>query len=282
VKRLFITGIRGFIGSALARSLRANGWTVSGSSSRAAAGVSTIDLGQPFDAACFEGIDAVIHCAYRLGQGTFEANVEGTRAIAQAAAERGVSTQLFVSSFSAHPDAKSEYGRSKLELEQFFSSIGQISIRPGLVIGNGGLYAKLSATVARLPVVAVPAGATPYVGVGELVMATSSILDGRLPGIHRLFHDERVTMSEIVRTIAAVKKKRRIVVPVPLGPSVTAAKALAVASSRFGSVAESLEGLLMSQSFPMTSDLARFGALQSMRGSIEAAEAERVSLEAPC
>jgi nucleoside-diphosphate-sugar epimerase len=280
--RVFITGITGFIGKALAARFEQTGWSVVGSSTgRTASNAHTIALGDPFDGSIFMGADVVIHCAYAFGKGAFEVNTAGTRAVAEAARQAGVQHQLFVSSFSADPRATSDYGRSKLQLEDYFTRLGYCSVRPGLVIGNGGLYAKLSAVVAKFPVVPVPAATTPVIGAAELAESIHLLCEQRARGVVRLFHQERASLQEIVRQIARAQKRRRLIIPIPLGPVSTMARVGSRLLPQLHSTAESLAGLAASQSFVAESDLARLVTPRSLESIVREAEIH-FDPEKPC
>jgi len=147
-----ITGIRGFLGSALARSFFHEGDTVCGTSSRGAGTVSALPseikiarlaLGDAVSFQMFEEIDYVIHCAHDFSPGAFEQNVEGTKRIFEAAKSSGVPLQAFVSSYSATPSSVTEYGRAKFKLESLFEENAGIVLKPGLVLGSGGLGGRM-------------------------------------------------------------------------------------------------------------------------------------------
>src|ERR1700723_1472322 len=97
--RIFITGIGGFLGSALAEHLAARGHEVRGSRR------SEMQLGGPFEASVFAGMEVVIHCAHDFTPGARRKNVDGTRAWFDAAAAQGARLQVLLSSYSARPDA---------------------------------------------------------------------------------------------------------------------------------------------------------------------------------
>ena len=152
---LFITGIHGFLGSAMAEHFRRRGHTVTGSARNSSEGVVALRIGEPFDPAVFRGSDVVIHAAHDFTAGAKEKNIRGTRAWFEAAAG---ARQVFFSSYSARPDAASEYGATKYAIEKMFLDAGQAVVRPGLVIGDGGLFAKQRAALRKTPIVPLIAG----------------------------------------------------------------------------------------------------------------------------
>jgi NADH dehydrogenase len=213
--KIFIAGIGGFLGRALEGRLAADGHSVSGSRRAQMA------LGKPFDPSVFAGSDCVIYCAHEFAPGAQQTNVQGTRAWLHAAQASGAGQHVFLSSYSALPDAESEYGRTKYEIEQMFLDSGHTVLRPGLVMGDGGLFQRQRAALLRLPIV-------PMIGGGNQRLATIRLQDfleaavvviesGRT-GAFTLFEEPQPTYREFVGDIkkAAGQPVRVISVPVSL------------------------------------------------------------------
>jgi nucleoside-diphosphate-sugar epimerase len=226
---IFITAIGGFLGSSLAAGLARRGHRVKGSihSSRAAGtpDVVRLTLDEPFDAAVFAGCDAVVHGAHDFTKGAYERNVRGTIAWAEAATEAGVARQLFIGSPSAQPNAPSEYGRVKYTLEQWFLdrwfvNAGHLVVRPGLVIGSGGLFARQRAALLRTPVVPlIGGGAQPtlVIGIDHFVEAVARIIETGTPREASLFYDDCPPMRRFVTAVKQAAGQRGIVVTIPSG-----------------------------------------------------------------
>jgi NADH dehydrogenase len=183
---VFITGVRGFIGSSLACHLTAQGHEVYGSTSRnhpveklaQVPNLTTLDLRDPVLPETLEAVDAVFHCAHDFSAGQ-RVNHDGTVAVARGADRFGVKRQVFVSSHSARPDAVSEYGRSKYALEQFFLEQKQLVVRPGLVAGGGGLFGRMIDRLLKARVVPLIAGGrdqVALVGVEDLCEAVCEVV----------------------------------------------------------------------------------------------------------
>ncbi len=149
--KVFITGIHGFIASHLSVFLRDQGYQVYGSTSRRSEPpdrqsipekIYYHKLGEGFEGSMFAGMDVVIHCAHDFQKGALRRNIEGTLALAEAANHQQVSKQIFVSSLSARPDAQTEYGKAKYTIEQDFKKNNGIIVRPGTVLGSGGIFGR--------------------------------------------------------------------------------------------------------------------------------------------
>ncbi|MCE5230107.1 NAD-dependent epimerase/dehydratase family protein [bacterium] len=111
------------------------------------------------------GIEAVIHCAATTSQSapdealSRKVNVEGTRALYEAARAAGVKRWIQISSMSAHPGSTTVYGRTKLAADEYLRAQTGLPawtiLRPSLIYGPGsrGLVAKTVQLLQKLPVV---------------------------------------------------------------------------------------------------------------------------------
>ena len=225
--KVFITGINGFIGSALARSLLQRGHEVVGSVSDekklpSAAAHSTnsyvVRMNEEFDPQIFQGVETLVHCAFDLRKGKSLTNIEGTKKIVQAATDKGVKWQIYIGSYSAHDKATSEYGRTKLELEKFFLSLGQTVVKPGLVIGNGGIFLKMSSFARKyraVPLIDGGKGKLTIVSISDLTTSLVQLIEHPRPGCFRLYNDEQVTFKELMVQLKRVGGLKTLLVPVP-------------------------------------------------------------------
>jgi len=226
VKTALITGVNGFVGSHLAGDFARRGWRVVGTTSNTA-GLETkipgtdrkwiLHLAAQVTGEIFDGVDAVVHCAYELRPQKMEQNVSGTQRIAEAAAEAGVTHQLFISSTSAHAAAASGYGKTKFKLQEYFLARGHAVVRPGLIIGPGGMFQRLVRTL-KLPVVPLPDGGrdkVSVVGVVDFQTALATVIDARRSGLFNLFNPDPATLRELFASIRAASGSRALLLPFP-------------------------------------------------------------------
>jgi len=157
--KVFITGVNGFLAGKLAAHLSRAGHQVRGSS-RTASALSNgrvWSLADPPDPSLFEGSEVLIHAAHDPGPGSLHRNVDGTLALANAARRAGVGRQIFLSALSAADDSDSEYGRAKRAVERVFLERDTV-VRPGLVIGTGGMFARVQQMVRESSWIPLPEG----------------------------------------------------------------------------------------------------------------------------
>jgi nucleoside-diphosphate-sugar epimerase len=214
-----------------------------------------MQLGQPFDAAVFAGTDAVIHCAHDFIPGARRKNVDGTRAWFDAAGAQGVRLQVFLSSFSARPGADSEYGQTKFEIEPMFRTV----LRPGLVMGEGGVYQKQRAALLRMPVVPVIGDGlqpTAVIGVGHFLDAATIVIEEERTGAFNLFYEKQPSYRELVCGIKAEAGQRTIFLPIPAGLALALARAAEALHMPVPVKPGQIRALMGNRSAPWRSDLA--------------------------
>jgi nucleoside-diphosphate-sugar epimerase len=234
---IFITGVSGYLGGGLATYLTDQGHTVAGSSRRSPA---TPD-----------GADVVIHAAHDF---TRDVNIKLTRSAFASAKACGVKRQIFLSSYSARADAESEYGRTKYQLEQTFLDAGETVLRLGLVIGNGGLFAKQRNAILRSPVIPIIGGGalpTAVIGIQHFLDATAVILKNGKAGEYGLFYDERPTLREFIRAI----KPTAVFLPLPAGIAVTLVRIAKLLQLGLPVDPDQIKALTRNQTAPWQSDL---------------------------
>jgi len=232
--RVFLTGITGFLGSNLARHWRERGHAVSGAAPDVGDGAGLIryTLGNPLEPSLLGGVDVVVHGAYDAAA-SYSTNYDGTTLIYETAREAAVSRQIFISSYSARPDAASEYGKLKYALEQFFLAQAQSVVRPGLVIGNGGLFGRNMRKILASPVMPLLDGGRdqlPLIGIRDFTAAMTAVLEGERRGAFNLFDPSLVTMRTLVRTVNTAAGHRALYLPI----SASLAEASLSVCERFG------------------------------------------------
>jgi dTDP-4-dehydrorhamnose reductase len=196
MQRLLVTGGCGYLGRELVRRAPAQGWDVRATwferAPRDDAEWVQADL-RDVEAArrAVAGVDAVIHTAYRQGEGEWEANVEGSVAVADAA--RGLrlvhlSSDVVFDGVRGRyreedaPAAVNSYGRSKAEAERLVQEIHDQAtiVRTSLIYGGAepGPQERLAAEGTRFFVDEIRSP----VQVGDLAEALLEVVMLEIPG----------------------------------------------------------------------------------------------------
>lgn len=178
-------------------------------------------LGRGLDAAAIAGAECAIHLAHDFGgAGGAEQTLAGILAAVRQLQQAGVRRQLLYSSYSAGPHAASLYGRTKSALEaQVLDMQDVIIVRPGLVLGAGGLFGRIR-TFARLsPLVPLPdggVGKVPVIEIGKLCDRTLRIAVDAAPlKVHNVFEPELISLRDIVLSAAREAGRSPWIIPVP-------------------------------------------------------------------
>ncbi|MCP3980588.1 MAG: NAD-dependent epimerase/dehydratase family protein [bacterium] len=221
-----VTGARGFLGSRLVRHLRGAGWRVLELRRDGAGGddAHPFTLDGPWPVEVLRGVDLLLHAAYDPRPVEWDdirrVNVEGSRALFDAAVAAGVRNAVHVSTMSSFEGCRSLYGRAKLDTERLAAERGFRVVRPGLVYGRdaGGTVGALTRLVRLSPLL-------PLVGSGrhELYLVHVEDLcrlivelgdaDGTEPVVAA--HERPLRFVEILRTLARAQGRRVLFLPVP-------------------------------------------------------------------
>ncbi len=236
-KTILISGANGFIGRALLDYFSAQGHHVIGlvRNTTAATESRVFDLREKtIPANLFDGVDVFIHAAYVKQTGkedTYTINVDGSLRLFDAAAKAGVKQLVFISSLAAHANALSVYGRQKFTIEQQLAARGCTVIRPGLVLGHGGLFASLSAHLEKsnkIPLVGGGAQPLQTVHISDLVHAVGAAVERNSKGVFTIAETPAISYRRFYEMLCETKNTKPFFIRVPYWVMKTA---IAVANS---------------------------------------------------
>jgi len=224
-----VTGSNGYVGSCVKGFLAGRGWDILEVTRAPKPGTrsTAFQLGSEVDPQAFEGVDALVHCAYDFKPLHWDdiraVNVLGTEKLFSAARAAGVKHLVCISTISAYQGCKSLYGKAKLEIEQVASTHGALALRPGLVYGTdaGGMFGKLTEQVKASSIV-------PLIGDGsqiqfllhheDLSSFVARHIEGEThgtPGILTAAHDQPWPFRKLLSAIARGLNKKVYFVPLP-------------------------------------------------------------------
>lgn len=203
-----ITGGSGFLGSAMRTYWEAQGHVVRD--------IGSLRLGDPVPDGLFHGGDCVVHAAHDFSSGADARNREGTIALFEAARAAGVSKQVFVSSYNARRDAPGVYGACKFAIEEAVAARGATIVRPGLVAGPGGMFARLARGLLRwrtAPVVDADSATVAVISLTDFLAAITNTIE-RPATPWNLFHPRLMSAREFARTVWSAQGLRGYTIPI--------------------------------------------------------------------
>jgi nucleoside-diphosphate-sugar epimerase len=270
--RIAITGGDGFIGSHLCRYLAARGH-------RIVALVEDPDRPQAaLPAACFryrfpddldlaalaEPFDVLVHGAFAAGGGPKGSalNLEAASYLLGLCRRGAVQRLVFLSSMSAHEGAESRYGRDKLAIERMLSPSRDLAIRPGFVIGNGGVFLRLAKSLAAMPFVPLFYGGRQPIHtifIEDLCTGVSSAIVEGLSGSLSIGEREPVTVEDFYREILHSLGKRKPFLRLPGLPALWLAQVCETLGMKLPMSSENLLGLKCLVRYDLADDLRRVG-----------------------
>ena len=269
MKTVLISGASGLIGGHLAAHLAVRGWTVIGTGRR-----STPAPGchhwyvRPFGTSWNDifkqhPVGAAVHCAYDPSPQSGDDGERATGGWIEEAAAAGVRRQILLSSISARADSCSRYGREKHRLEGRIAGRGRLVLRPGLVIGPGGLFGRMARIVQRFPVIPLIAGGRNrvyFTGIDALCRIMENCLAaGPGAGAWNVQQPEPTTMRELLKAVRRSLGVRRVFMPVPYPLALAASTALPGVAARAGVSRENVAGLKQNDVADLPSDYQSFG-----------------------
>lgn len=224
-----ITGANGFLGTTLKNHFLSKGWHVLAmvrSPAKYAPEPSVrymaYDLRQPVDKKILRGVDYLVHTAYvkqhSKGDKTFDINVDGAKSLLLASRANKIKKNIFISSMSSHAHAESVYGLQKLYIESLFSEKNDVNLRPGLIIGNGGLVKSLSQFIKSKHMVPVIGGGKQplqVVSVDNLACVIEKVLLSPISGTFTIAHPKVYAYKDFYKKLVSYLGVKVIFVPIP-------------------------------------------------------------------
>jgi len=274
--RFAVSGASGFIGSRLCAALLKKEKNVVALSRREPswlAGSKALwkkyDLTDELDAgALLGGVDVVIHCAHSQAPDEsaryLAQNVEGARRIKVAAEKAGVKQFVYISSISSHPAAESLYGRSKLSAERLMDPARDLIVRPGLVVGDGGIFARMSGSLAKTRIVPLFFGGAQViqpVWIEDLCSGIMIAVEKKMTGTLNIADPDGMSYRDFFRAIGRRMGVEPVFVPLPGAVALMCLKLTETLGIKLPVTSENLLGLKAMIKFESAPDLARLGIL---------------------
>lgn len=267
-----ITGANGFLGSTLTTYFLAKGWNVVGlvrnpkTEQKAGVVYRAYDITQPVAVDALAGVDYLVHAAYikfnNAQPDAFDINVEGAKQLLQASRQQSVKKNVFISSMSAHDAAESVYGKQKLAIEKLFNTSQDVSLRCGLIIGNGGIVREMVEFMRSKHLVPlIGGGKQPLqsVDVNDLCEVIDRCFEKPVHGVLTIAHPDVFTYRSFYERIARIFAIKVLFVPVPFWMLLAVAQLIETLRLPLGFGKDNVLGLKQLRSAKTTADLQKVG-----------------------
>lgn len=234
MRTVAISGVTGFVGRHLVHTFAEAEWKVIGLCRRPetqspsnSISFRHFDLSDP---SCgnlnLHGVDVLIHCAiepYRNRRKQSQsANVAGSKQLFDTARACGVKKIVFISSIAARAGTSSPYGRDKLHIEGLLDTNRDLVIRPGLVIGDGGMFRALYSSIRKFRIAPVFLGGLQPVytiGMHDFAGALYNLVEREKAGTYVIASRDPITMRSLYEQIARKAGVEVHLVPLPYHPT---------------------------------------------------------------
>jgi len=266
-----VTGASGFIGRHLVRHLAAAGRPVRafvrtpGAAPVAGTTEHRFVLPDGFEERDLAGLAAIVHGALvEYGPEHRDAdrvNREGCERLIAAARRQGARV-IFLSTLSAHEEARSHYGRSKLQLERLFDPERDCVLRLGLVLGDRGLFGSMVGLIRGARVIPLPDGGRQPIQtlwMGDLVQAVENVIAGGITGRYEVAAPEVHTMRDLYLAVMRGAGATPRLVSVPIGLVELGAATLEALRVRFPIRRENVLGLRALRAFETAGSMKALG-----------------------
>lgn len=267
-----ITGANGFLGSTLATYFLGKGWHVVGLVRKPADmpqdGIAyrQYDIAKPLGKDTLQGVDYIVHTAYvkysNKQPDAFATNLTGAKNLLQASRQHKVKKNVFISSMSAHDHAESVYGKQKLAIEKLFNTAQDISLRCGLIIGNGGIVQEMVAfmrTKHMVPLIGGGKQPLQSVDVHDLCTVVERCFEKPVQGVLTIAHPDVFTYRQFYEHIARTFAIKVVFVPVPFWALLGVAHVIETLRLPLGFGKDNVLGLKQLRSTKTKPDLQRLG-----------------------
>lgn len=252
---LIITGANGFLGKCFVEYFRKKQWVihafVHSFPEEMYDDVTYVEyrMEQEINEANFVNVDFLIHAAYlryEIDSRSDEINLEGTRKLVDVCNRKNIKI-AFLSSFSAHNDAVSHYGITKLRCEQLFDLNKDVVLKIAFIIGHKGILSEMINRMNNSSVFPLVGGGNQplqSVYISDLCEVVEKVfIQSELSGIFNIAHQKVVPMKLFYKELAERLGRKLTFIPIPISLLFLACKFFEALKIKIPVSSESVLGL---------------------------------------
>jgi uncharacterized protein YbjT (DUF2867 family) len=228
---VLVAGASGFVGRRLCPALEAAGHAVTAMTRNpqrydGAGRAVKADVGDPESLqSALAGADAAYYLVHSLDSPDFvETDAKAARNFGAAASGAGVQRIVYLGGLGDDDDALSPHLRSRREVERLLATGGVpvTTLRAGIIVGHGGISWEITRQlVEHLPAMITPRWVTTRtqpIAVDDVIHYLVGVIDNDATAgkVYEIGGQDVLQYVEMLRRVAAIEGRRRLIVPVPL------------------------------------------------------------------
>ena len=257
--KIIITGANGYLGNYFLNYFNKLGWQIKAFTHNtpinAIKDVEYINysLSENLNANDFKNVNYVIHSAYvryDKNKNADKINFEGTKKLVDLCDVLAI-PMIYLSSFSAHEQAVSHYGTSKIQCEKLFNLSKHAVLKIGFIIGKGGILGEMINRINTSKFFPLVGENKPLqsVYIDDLCIVLKEIIENTISGLFYVAHEKVVTMRRFYEDLAFKLDKKITFIPIPVNLLFLGCKFFETVGVQLPVSSESVLGLKKMRSF---------------------------------
>ena len=171
--------------------------------------------------------------------------------------------QIYISSYSAHEHAISDYGKSKYQIEQFFLENNEYSISPGLIIGKGGIFNKIAGFIDKFPIIVAPVSSkenqVPIVSIDKVCSVIFDVIQDNLVIKNYNIYSHMIKLEDLIKALIQINSKKKYLLKINGYFILYAMKIIESIGVKLPISSDNLGGFIANQKYSVKSDIVEFG-----------------------
>jgi nucleoside-diphosphate-sugar epimerase len=267
---IIITGANGFIGEQLVNYFSAKVWLVKAfvhaMPTNKIEGVEYVIYNLEYvpNENIFNSVNYLVHAAYLKADKNKNAeatNIEGTKRLLDICRKHNVKF-LFISSFSAHKEAESQYGKIKLASEKLFDVSKDVILKPGFVLGKKGLSGQLIERIQSsrfFPLFGGGLQPIQTIAMDDFCLIVDKVFSNNISGLYHVAEPDAISMKVFYEEIALQSNKTIKFVSFPTSLLLIICKVFESVGIKLPVSSENVKGLKHLTKFDTKEDLNKIG-----------------------
>ena len=257
-KKVLIVGINGFLGKELSKFLKNKGIDVFGTTHAAnmSNNIFQLKIGDSINKEILlNDFSSVVYLSHSA---TIESKklINWYKKIFMTFKSQAV-RQIYISSYSAHKQAVSNYGKSKYKIERFFIENNEYSISPGLIIGKGGIFNKIAGFIDKFPIIVAPISSkenqVPIVSIDKVCGVIFDVIQDNFISKNYNIYSHMIKLEGLIKALIQINSKNKWIFILYV------MKIIENIGIKLPVSSDNLSGFIANQKYSVKSDIVEFG-----------------------